>query len=255
MWKYILGLVLFINCSGCAGPKYLKKRNFSNLNIGDRYSATKELHTPNHIEKILSGKNSGTNVFIYEWDLPKDDIINRMYTYIYVKNDIVTGIYEDPADKYIKNQTLAQAALRDSDAELNYYRQIRAENARRFAMAMAAGMQGVAYQQQNFDFMQPQVITPVYTPATGNTTRIKPDFMGGYRATDSSGNTSRIKPDFMGGYRATDSSGNTTRIKPDFMGGYRATDSSGNTTRIKPDFMGGYRATDSSGNTTRIKPY
>ena len=260
--------------SSCAGPKYFKKRNFSYLKIGDKYSKTKELRNPTRIEKVKHGIHSGANVFVYEWDLPKDNIINRMFTYVYVKNDTVTAIYEDPVDKYIKNKNLQQIAINESAAELNYFNQVRAENTRRFAMAMASGMQGFAANQYNPQFLSnsayntasvpyspsPTIINPSTsvnyraTDNQGNTTRIRPDYSGGYRATDNQGNTTRIRPDYSGGYRATDNQGNTTRIRPDYSGGYRATDNQGNTTRIRPDYSGGYRATDNQGNTTRIRP-
>ena len=272
--KFIIAAVISSFLSSCAGPKYFKKRDFSSLKIGDKFSKTKQLRNPTRIVKINKGTHSGSNVFIYEWDLPKDNIINRMYTYIYVKDDMITAIYEDPEDKYIKNKELEKIALNESAAEINYFRQVRAENARRFAMAMAAGMQGYAANQYTPQIVtssfynpinvpyrpSPAIINPaspnsyIATGNVGNTTRIRPDYSGGYRATDYQGNTTRIRPDYSGGYRATDDQGNTTRIRPDYSGGYRATDDQGNTTRIRPDYSGGYRATDDQGNTTRIRP-
>jgi len=88
----------------------------------------------------------------------------------------------------------------------------------------------------------------------GNTTRIQPDSLGGFRASDNNGNVTRYRSDYLGGFRGTDDNGNTTRIRPNYPGGFRTSDDNGNSTRYRPDYLGGFRGTDDYGNTTRIRP-
>jgi hypothetical protein len=56
-------------------------------------------------------------MYVYEWDKPDDNIVNRMYTYVVVRDGLVAAVFEDPADKYEKDAKAAAYAFLDSEGE------------------------------------------------------------------------------------------------------------------------------------------
>ena len=102
---------------GCAGPALLKKRDLSSVPTGAAAVGTKELRKPTYILPVAKGRYKGSQMYVYEWDKPGDEIINRMYTYVVVRDGRVAAIFEDPPDKYEKDALAAAYAFMDSEGE------------------------------------------------------------------------------------------------------------------------------------------
>jgi hypothetical protein len=113
----ILPVLLAVLSAGCAGPKTLRKRDFSSVQVGDALASTKQLRKPTYILPVTKGRYEGAQMLVYEWDKPDDEIINRMYTYVVVRDGRVAMIFEDPADKYEKDARAAAYAFLDSEGE------------------------------------------------------------------------------------------------------------------------------------------
>ena len=110
----LLGL-LFL--AGCAGPKTLKKRDLSSVQAGEVAALSKTLRKPTYILPVTKGRYQGAQMYVYEWDKPDDNIVNRMYTYVVVRDGLVAAVFEDPADKYEKDAKAAAYAFLDSEGE------------------------------------------------------------------------------------------------------------------------------------------
>ena len=113
----IISVLLSVLAAGCAGPKTLRKRDLSSVQVGDAVVTSKPLRKPTYILPVTRGRDKGSQMLVYEWDKPDDEIINRMYTYVVVRDGRVTGIFEDPADKYDKDARAAAYAFLDSEGE------------------------------------------------------------------------------------------------------------------------------------------
>lgn len=113
----IILVLLSVLAAGCAGPKTLRKRDFSAVQVGDAVATSKPLRKPTYILPVTQGRHEGAQMLVYEWDKPDDEIVNRMYTYVVVRDGRVTKIFEDPADKYEKDARAAAYAFLDSEGE------------------------------------------------------------------------------------------------------------------------------------------
>lgn len=134
----ILGVML---AAGCAGPKLLKKRDFSSVQRGEVAALSKKLGKPTYILPVTKGPYQGSQMYVYEWDKPGDNIVNRMYTYVVIDNGVVEAIFEDPSDKYEKDAKAAAYAFLDSEGE----RKLSGiSNQRTTASALQSLAQGVA---------------------------------------------------------------------------------------------------------------
>lgn len=102
---------------GCAGMPILKKRDFSSVQVGDAVTSSKTLRKPTYILPVAKGRDKGAQMYVYEWDKPGDEINNRMYTYVVVREGRVARIFEDPPDKYEKDALAASYAFMDSEGE------------------------------------------------------------------------------------------------------------------------------------------
>ena len=114
---FVLPLLCVFLVAGCSGPALLKKRDFSSVQPGAPVAGTKVLRKPSYILPVAKGRYKGAQMHVYEWDKPGDDIINRMYTYVVVRDGRVAGIFEDPPDKYEKDALAASYAFMDSEGE------------------------------------------------------------------------------------------------------------------------------------------
>ena len=103
--------------TGCAGPKTFKKRDLSSVQVGETAALSKKLSKPTYIVPVTKGRYQGAQMYVYEWDLPDDNIVNRMYTYVVVRDGLVAAVFEDPADKYEKDAKAAAYAFLDSEGE------------------------------------------------------------------------------------------------------------------------------------------
>ena len=103
--------------AGCAGPKTLKKRDLSSVQVGEVAALSKKLGKPTYILPVTKGRYQGAQMYVYEWDKPGDNIVNRMYTYVVVSDGLVAAVFEDPADKYEKDAKAAAYAFLDSEGE------------------------------------------------------------------------------------------------------------------------------------------
>lgn len=117
--RVILPVVLLAAAAmaGCAGPKTLKKRDLSSVRSGEAAALSKRLGKPTYILPVTKGPYKGSRMYVYEWDKPGDEIINRMYTYVVVRDGLVAAVFEDPADKYEKDAKAAAYAFLDSEGE------------------------------------------------------------------------------------------------------------------------------------------
>jgi len=114
---FALSLLCSLGLPGCAGPTLLKKRDLSSVQAGTAAVGTKELRKPTYILPVAKGRYKGAQMYVYEWDKPGDEIVNRMYTYVVVREGLVAEIFEDPPDKYEKDALAAAYAFMDSEGE------------------------------------------------------------------------------------------------------------------------------------------
>lgn len=133
---------MFASLTSCAGPKYLKKRDLSTVVAGSPVTKTKVLKKPSLVSRITKGKHKGGLLYVYEWDKPKDSIINQMYSYVVVRDDKVEAIYEDPPDKFARDAGAYRTAWAQSEALREHYRSVNAQTARQIAIGVAAGLAG-----------------------------------------------------------------------------------------------------------------
>jgi hypothetical protein len=112
----VVSAVAAILCS-CAGTQAMKKPDLSKVAVDTPYIEAKALKNPRYIVDVTQGRWRGGKMLIFEWDLPGDDIHNRMYSYAVIKDGRVVSLYEDPADKYRKDPVAASQALLDTQAE------------------------------------------------------------------------------------------------------------------------------------------
>lgn len=112
----IFAALLFVLC-GCAGTHILKKRDLSSVQVGEPVAAQKVLCKPTYILPVAKGRDKGAQMYVYEWDKAGDEINNRMYTYVVVREGRVVRIFEDPSDKYEKDALAASYAFMDSEGE------------------------------------------------------------------------------------------------------------------------------------------
>lgn len=95
----------------------MKKRDLSAVRTGDVAALSKPLRKPTYILPVTKGRYEGAQMYVYEWDKPDDEIVNRMYTYVVIKDGRVEAVFEDPADKYEKDAKAAAYAFLDSEGE------------------------------------------------------------------------------------------------------------------------------------------
>jgi hypothetical protein len=112
----LMSAVATILCS-CAGTQAMKKPDLSKVAVGAPYIEAKALKNPRYIVDVSQGRWRGGKMLVFEWDLPGDEIRNRMYSYAVIKDGRVVSVYEDPADKYRRDPVAASQALLDTQAE------------------------------------------------------------------------------------------------------------------------------------------
>ena len=149
--------------ASCASPKVLKLPNMQNVQIGShRDLVVASAGYPHEVESINDGPRKSSILWIYEWDKKGDDILNQMFTYVYLKNGRVTAIQQDPLDKFERDTALRNGAIARTNEIKSYYRQLNSAKFRagadNFVAGMAAGSQALASSPYT---QQPQAVMPV----------------------------------------------------------------------------------------------
>ncbi len=124
---------------GCARNEYgiplKKKPDLSAVQPGTPVNKVRGLKKPVKKEVLTKGDLKGAEAWLFEWDLPNDEVNNRMFTSVVVKDGVVLGWYEETAEKWNKNSQLHKAARLDTALE-----NLAAAQARLAYTQMAAGM-------------------------------------------------------------------------------------------------------------------
>ncbi len=124
---------------GCARNEYgiplKKKPDLSAVQSGTPVNKVRGLKKPVKKEVLTKGDLKGAEAWLFEWDLPNDEVNNRMFTSVVVKDGVVLGWYEETADKWNKNSQLYKVARLDTALE-----NLAAAQANLAYTQMAAGM-------------------------------------------------------------------------------------------------------------------
>jgi major membrane immunogen (membrane-anchored lipoprotein) len=115
-----LCLISALLLTGCAtkndaGVVLHKKPDLSKVTPGTPVSKVAGLKKPIKREVITKGELKGAQAWLYEWDAPDDEVNNKMFTSVVVKDGIITGFYEETPDKWRKDpEMLKQAKLQSA---------------------------------------------------------------------------------------------------------------------------------------------
>lgn len=114
--------VLVAQLAGCAtkndsGVVLYKKPDLSKVAPGTPVSKVAGLKKPIKREVITRGELKGAEAWLYEWDAPNDEVNNRMFTSVVIKDGVITGFYEETPDKWRKDPKLHKAAKLQSAFE------------------------------------------------------------------------------------------------------------------------------------------
>lgn len=93
-----------------AGVTLHKKPDLSKVTPGTPVSKIASLKKPIKREVITKGKLKGAEAWLFEWDAPNDEVNNKMYTSVVVKDGVVVAYVEDTPDKWRKDPKLHEAA-------------------------------------------------------------------------------------------------------------------------------------------------
>ena len=120
----LLCLISALLTSGCAtkndaGVVLHKKPDLSKVTPWTPISKVAGLKKPIKREVITKGELKGAQAWLYEWDAPNDEVNNKMFTSVVVKDGIITGFYEETPDKWRKDpEMLKQAKLQSAFEDL-----------------------------------------------------------------------------------------------------------------------------------------
>ena len=110
--------------AGCAtknesGVVLHKKPDLTKVTPGTPISKVAGLKKPIKREVITKGELKGAQAWLYEWDAPNDEVNNKMFTSVVVKDGIITGFYEETPEKWRKDPgMLKQAKLQSAFEDL-----------------------------------------------------------------------------------------------------------------------------------------
>jgi len=108
--------------AGCAttndaGVRLYKKPDLSKVVAGTPVKKVAGLKNPVKREIISKGDLKGAELWLYEWDAPNDEVNNRMFTSVVVKDGALVGFVEETVEKWQKDPKLHNAAVIDSKFE------------------------------------------------------------------------------------------------------------------------------------------
>lgn len=112
-------LLLLIGCATTndAGVRLYKKPDLSKVTLGTPINKVSSLKKPIKREVITRGELKGAEAWLFEWDTPNDEVNNKMFTSVIVKDSVVVGYVEDTPDKWRKDPKLHKAAKLQSAFE------------------------------------------------------------------------------------------------------------------------------------------
>jgi hypothetical protein len=93
-----------------AGIVLQKRPDLSKVTPGTPVSKVASLKKPIKREVITKGELKGAEAWLYEWDAPNDEVNNKMFTSVVVKDGVILGYAEDTPDKWRKDSKLYEAA-------------------------------------------------------------------------------------------------------------------------------------------------
>jgi hypothetical protein len=110
-----LCLISALLLTGCAtkndaGIVLHKKPDLTKVTPGTPVNKVASLKKPIKREVITKGELKGAEAWLYEWDAPNDEVNNKMFTSVVVKDGVVLGYVEDTPDKWRKDPALHKAA-------------------------------------------------------------------------------------------------------------------------------------------------
>lgn len=193
---------LSVGCSTYDGPTLHKKPELSAVIAGTPIDEVRSLKRPTSKERITKGKLKGSEVWAYEWDLPDDDVYNRMYTYVIVTDGKIVDYVEEQPDKWAKNPKLYKdAKLASAWQGYTHY----SARAQMYAnMADSFNAMSTTYRQPSATSSQSSLNNALFAHTLEQQsasqvprTRFRPDGFGNYLGSDGS----RLRPDGYGGLR------------------------------------------------------
>jgi hypothetical protein len=115
-------LALVTLLGGCAtknaaGVTLHKKPDLIGVTPGTPINKVKGLNKPIKREVFTKGELKGAEAWLYEWDAPDDEVNNKMFTSVVVKDGVILGYSEETPDKWRKNPQLHKAAKLNSAFE------------------------------------------------------------------------------------------------------------------------------------------
>ncbi len=93
-----------------AGVRLYKKPDLTKVAPGTPIKKVSGLKNPIKREVITKGELKGAEAWLYEWDAPNDEVNNKMFTSVVVKDGVIFGYAEDTPDKWRKDPKLHKAA-------------------------------------------------------------------------------------------------------------------------------------------------
>jgi hypothetical protein len=110
-----LCLISALLLTGCAtkndaGVVLHKKPDLTKVTPGTPVNKVAGLKKPIKREVITKGELKGAEAWLYEWDAPNDEVNNKMFTSVVVKDGVIIGYAEDTPDKWRKDRKLHEAA-------------------------------------------------------------------------------------------------------------------------------------------------
>jgi hypothetical protein len=143
------------------GIRLHKKPDLSAVTPGTPLNKVRGLSKPIKREVITKGELQGAEMRLYEWDLKDDDVNNRMFTSVVVKDGVILGWYEDTPAKWQKDPQLHKMAKLESafenlaKAQANYAATQAAIGAAGAYMANRASYNPMQYYNMAYNQMPP----------------------------------------------------------------------------------------------------
>jgi len=169
--RLIIATLAAMLLSGCARNEYgiplKKKPDLSAVQPGTPISKVRGLKKPIKKEALTQGELKGAEAWLFEWNLPNDEVNNRMFTSVVVKDGVVLGWHEETPDKWTKNPELYKAARLDTALENLAAAQARAAYTRMALGALAsqnasrAAYDPMQYVNTSTFLYKPQPYTPI----------------------------------------------------------------------------------------------
>jgi hypothetical protein len=187
-----ISFLAIFGLAGCAttnhaGVRLYKKPDLSKVTPETPIAKVPSLKKPIKREAITKGELKGSEALLYEWDSPNDDVNNRMFTTVVVRDGMIVGYSEETTDKWREDPKLHSAAKYASACENIASLQARLE---RFQMASAM----IA----NYNSTRPQ-FTPVqasqnytYNPWATTSNSANQGLLVGQQASSQNGNVGAL---------------------------------------------------------------